>query len=1068
MDLAGNPQLDNAEYAEKMAAFDVEDDMETWKKSIKQYIADNRDVDPVVRTYPLEEAAQRFLDKEITREEYLNYIDEYKPVTGWDQLPREPSTKAMVYSLKPNQIEKGSFVLTPEEAAKLGVKESSLSIGDFFDGRLDVTAYKEFDTWIVAGAKTGEKGQHYAKAVHYQGGDGQPVILLNSDNPKKYETNIRTGERIGAAQQNPRGETYGKTPYAAISGYVKDLDVDSIRKQAEQLLNDPEWVQLGFDPRRQGNFYVRREKANTPLHAVATSAEEVIQIGPLVLAKNPVLDLDYEGYNEGGMAKADFESLEAYKEFLMSLDDIAEFRDRKGDKYSESAKRINTFSYPSRKTSPITKSEKGVPLTIAGNELLKHKEYKDEYFSNNPSHEIIKADGTKDREFSYRLDRKSGAAEGATFLDALVAEFEVLANKEAEDKISEKEQALLDSYRVFLTERTGMNEGGMAMDEQMNAVFKSSRTGYAVGGSVDLDSVPDNTVGMDPVSGNEIPLGSLPEEVRDDIPAQLSEGEYVVPADVVRYYGVKFFEDLRADAKFGYQDMEENGRIGGEPPMGMEMVEPEDDMMFDISELEVMEVPDEPEGAFFGKLFGKKEEKSPEDSVRERFEAAKSRDNSAKGIARRQAERRAAAIARQMAESDDGGPSIAEQINFGGDYEDVSSSSSSSKSKPKKDSAASKTVRRAYTGAQEDDGKTFAEKINFGGKYNQGGYALNPGDPGYDEMGSLGLGSEGLPLGAGQGVDADAVIEMVAYVNEEGRVIYILHINGVPQNEIPPGFYMRTEEEDVTEEDATDAQPEAQAVAQSDDDGGPDMTMPTPIQYQTLTTDELSELMNDITDPKNKAVMLGIGAMMGPAGLLVKGAMMHQESRLRKEIQRRLDGELTTQDRTRLETMYQQMEDKKGGLFGALKDTVTDLVIGEEQGPNIPETYTPEVAAGDVTTPDVPTPESIITTTELPDMEAFRQAGQDAAESARRKVIGVTTPPSISSESDPNVIEARSSARQGTQDVLDSMRDRGASPKARTAAVKEGARIESVLADQARGIKRGFKKGGLASKKKKK
>ena len=101
-------------------------------------------------------------------------------------------------------------------------------------------------------------------------------------------------------------------------------------------------------------------------------------------------------------------------------------------------------------------------------------------------------------------------------------------------------------------------------------------------------------------------------------------------------------------------------------------------------------------------------------------------------------------------------------------------------------------------------------------------------------------------------------------------------------------------------------------------------------------------------------------------------------------------------------------------------------------------------------------------------MEAFRQAGQDAAESARRKVIGVTTPPSISSESDPNVIEARSSARQGTQDVLDSMRDRGASPKARTAAVKEGARIESVLADQARGIKRGFKKGGLASKKKKK
>ena len=34
---------------------------------------------------------------------------------------------------------------------------------------------------------------------------------------------------------------------------------------------------------------------------------------------------------------------------------------------------------------------------------------------------------------------------------------------------------------------------------------------------------------VDPVSGNEVPVGSLQEEVRDDIPAKLSEGEFVVP-----------------------------------------------------------------------------------------------------------------------------------------------------------------------------------------------------------------------------------------------------------------------------------------------------------------------------------------------------------------------------------------------------------------------------------------------------------------------------------------------------------------------------------------------------------
>ena len=70
---------------------------------------------------------------------------------------------------------------------------------------------------------------------------------------------------------------------------------------------------------------------------------------------------------------------------------------------------------------------------------------------------------------------------------------------------------------------------------------------------------------VDPVSGNSVPVGSNANEVRDDIPAQLSDGEYVVPSDIVRYYGVKFFEDLRNQGKGGLSQMAANGRIGGEP-----------------------------------------------------------------------------------------------------------------------------------------------------------------------------------------------------------------------------------------------------------------------------------------------------------------------------------------------------------------------------------------------------------------------------------------------------------------------------------------------------------------------
>jgi len=104
----------------------------------------------------------------------------------------------------------------------------------------------------------------------------------------------------------------------------------------------------------------------------------------------------------------------------------------------------------------------------------------------------------------------------------------------------------------------------MDKDKQMEFLFEEG-------------GIADDGMNRDPISGNEVPPGSLAEEVRDDIPAALSEGEYVVPADVVRYYGVKFFEDLRGEAKQGLGQMEEDGRIGGEPIDMQEELSPEEE-----------------------------------------------------------------------------------------------------------------------------------------------------------------------------------------------------------------------------------------------------------------------------------------------------------------------------------------------------------------------------------------------------------------------------------------------------------------------------------------------------------
>lgn len=107
-----------------------------------------------------------------------------------------------------------------------------------------------------------------------------------------------------------------------------------------------------------------------------------------------------------------------------------------------------------------------------------------------------------------------------------------------------------------LKTKLGFAIGGLATEEAPRSNSMSRQMEMALtGGSNEVD----------PVSGNEVPPGSLPEEVRDDIDARLSEGEYVVPADVVRYFGVKVFEDMRMEAKIGLSQMDKDGRIGGEP-----------------------------------------------------------------------------------------------------------------------------------------------------------------------------------------------------------------------------------------------------------------------------------------------------------------------------------------------------------------------------------------------------------------------------------------------------------------------------------------------------------------------
>tara|TARA_R110002012_G_scaffold77370_2_gene196407 strand:- start:602 stop:2764 length:2163 start_codon:yes stop_codon:yes gene_type:complete len=95
---------------------------------------------------------------------------------------------------------------------------------------------------------------------------------------------------------------------------------------------------------------------------------------------------------------------------------------------------------------------------------------------------------------------------------------------------------------------------------------------------------------VEPESGNEVPSGSLQKEVADDIPIMISEGEFVFPADVVRYIGLNTLMKMRQDAKQGLKMMEKMGQMGNP-----EEAEIPDDMPFGMADLIVIGSDDDEE-----------------------------------------------------------------------------------------------------------------------------------------------------------------------------------------------------------------------------------------------------------------------------------------------------------------------------------------------------------------------------------------------------------------------------------------------------------------------------------------
>ena len=447
-----------------------------------------------------------------------------------DELPNTLFTKETMPNMPTVTEVVGSLGNKSGKNGILGVKGFDLEAGQVVSSRLDIPAYNNYNKWVVSihdGTKDAGSVVGYGQAIRLKnirfGSKAKDAL----DIAKGKRANLTTGEE----------KPMGKATIARIFGEYIPEDPYKLQALASKLLDDPDWVQVGMNPYKGSAFY---DKA-TGFPVV--EAEEVIQVGPLVLArgvKKPTIsqlkelavrtkDGKIRMFNEGG-------SVEKQTHMAFVDGGVVTPMDKDGTK-----------KLVGKPTGKKTKADRMVYKTSDG-EFVSEKSTTFEYggkWINVP---------TIHNGYEYDQDELN-----------IMLEHNVIKPTSIHDNIKEAEEAAKERSFSLMDMAKG---GAVTMDNQMEL--------FAEGGFNDQGGT------VDEVSGNEVPVGSLKEEVRDDIPANVSEGEFVLPADVVRYFGLAKLMKMRDEAKSGLAKMEDMGQMGNSDEVTVDK-----NMPFSMEDLDV-------------------------------------------------------------------------------------------------------------------------------------------------------------------------------------------------------------------------------------------------------------------------------------------------------------------------------------------------------------------------------------------------------------------------------------------------------------------------------------------------
>ena len=253
----------------------------------------------------IEDAAEKLYNKQISPAEFRALSVEKQPIKPFDKVPDMPSFEDIASALKDSQVKTG--IVGVNLKLEAGTKVAS---------RLDIPAYNDYDTWIVSlhdGTKKSGNAIGYAKTA----------VLKDVE----FKSDPKTALDIARRKPLAGGGRMGKATIARIFGEWVPHDPAKAKEYAETVMNNKEWSQVGMNPYRASYFYDK--SSGLPV----ISAEEVIQVGPLVLAKkakttvpdDPIFKVKPEDetsptFAKGGMMKP---TIKGFQDGGMNVDPVS-------------------------------------------------------------------------------------------------------------------------------------------------------------------------------------------------------------------------------------------------------------------------------------------------------------------------------------------------------------------------------------------------------------------------------------------------------------------------------------------------------------------------------------------------------------------------------------------------------------------------------------------------------------------------------------------------------------------------------------------------------------------------